>query len=89
MRDVVQSRQFKKDLKKINLSGKYHFKDLKDILDFLRYDFPLAKKYRDHALVGEWQGFRECHVKPDWLLIYEKPEGLLILARTGSYSELF
>lgn len=44
---------------------------------------------RDHGLSGNWTGFRECHVKPDLLLIYEKPEGVLRLVRLGSHSELF
>ena len=49
----------------------------------------LDEKYRDHALVGNWQDCRECHIKPDWLLIYQLKENELILVRTGSHSDLF
>ncbi|MCH8541209.1 MAG: type II toxin-antitoxin system YafQ family toxin [Opitutales bacterium] len=49
----------------------------------------LAEKYRDHALIGNYQGCRECHVSPDWLLIYQTTETELILVRTGSHSVLF
>jgi len=51
----------------------------------------LASSFRDHALTGNWHGYRECHIRPDWLLVYriEKGELLLVLARTGSHSDLF
>jgi len=59
------------------------------VLTALATDRPLAKKYRDHLLVGEWMGYRECHLKPDLLLIYKKPDDkTLRLARLGSHSEL-
>lgn len=47
------------------------------------------KKYRDHALIGNWQDCRECRIKPDWLLIYQLKENELVLVRTGSHSDLF
>ena len=50
---------------------------------------PLDEQYRDHVLVGNWRGFRECHIQPDWLLIYRVEGNELQLARTGSHSELF
>ena len=49
----------------------------------------LPKKYKDHSLIGNWRGHRECHIKPDWLLIYRIQEQELNLERTGSHSELF
>jgi mRNA interferase YafQ len=49
----------------------------------------LDARYRDHALVGSWQGSRDCHIEPDWLLIYRKETEQLFLERTGSHSELF
>lgn len=59
------------------------------MLRSLAGDAPLAGKYRDHPLSGEWQGFRDCHVKPDLVLIYEKPDPeTLRLVRLGSHSEL-
>ncbi len=71
-----------------------HSKDvgslLPEILKLLFVDEPLPEKNRDHALSGDWSGYRECHVKPDLLLIYRKPDAdTLRLARLGSHSELF
>ena len=71
-----------------------HSKDvgslLPEILKLLLVDQPLPEKNRDHALSGDWTGYRECHVKPDLLLIYRKPDAdTLRLARLGSHSELF
>ena len=71
-----------------------HSKDvgslLPEILKLLLVDEPLPVKNRDHALSGDWAGYRECHVKPDLLLIYRKPDAdTLRLARLGSPSELF
>lgn len=52
-------------------------------------DQPLAEKYRDHALMGDWKDFRDCHIKPDLVLIYRKPDdAVLQLVRLGSHSEL-
>ena len=64
---------------------------LEDVLETLLQERPLAKKHRDHALVGNYTGFRECHILPDWLLIYQIDSGLLILvaSRTGTHSDLF
>jgi mRNA interferase YafQ len=91
MREIVRTTQFKRDFKKVSRSGRYAVSDFLEVVDMLARDVPLPIKYCDHALSGEWSGFRECHIKPDWLLIYEKPKGklVLILARTGSHSELF
>ena len=91
MREIVRTTQFKRDLKKISRSGRYKVEDFLNIVDMLVRDIPLPRENCDHPLSGEWKGFRECHIKPDWLLIYEKPKGklILILARTGSHSELF
>ena len=59
------------------------------MLEKLVNDTPLPFRYRDHALTGEWQDFRDCHIKPDLLLIYRKSgQNLLELARLGSHSEL-
>lgn len=71
-----------------------HSKDvgllLPEILKLLLVDEPLPENNRDHALSGDWTGYRECHVKPDLLLIYRKPDAnTLRLARLGSHSELF
>lgn len=62
-----------------------------EIIENLANNIPLAEKHRDHALVGNFRGTRECHIEPDWLLIYEKDDNelVLILTRTGTHSDLF
>lgn len=85
------SSQFKKDLKKIKRQRKDKEK-LNVVVSILQNEQPLPTKYRDHELIGNWKGYRECHVAPDWLLIYRVFNGsvrLLRLARTGSHIELF
>lgn len=85
------STQFKRDLKKIKKQGKDKTK-LDDIVLKLQKEEDLESKYRDHDLTGNWKGYRECHITPDWLLIYKIYQDsvrLLRLARTGSHSDLF
>jgi mRNA interferase YafQ len=62
---------------------------LKKVLESLVKDEKLSQKYRDHVLVGQYKGTRECHIEPDWLLIYELAESEVVLIRTGSHSDLF
>ena len=64
---------------------------LDDVVDKLRQGIPLEEKYKDHGLSGKYEGFRECHIKPDWLLIYliENDILTLTLVDTGSHSDLF
>ena len=59
------------------------------IVEMLSMDKPLLKKHWDHSLIGEWYGYRECHIKPDLLLLYKKYDDVLVLARMGSHSDLF
>lgn len=92
MRTIERATAFKRDFKREKLSGRYKNLDnlLVEILTLLANDIPLLERYNDHSLIGNWQGFRECHLKPDLLLIYEKPDiNRLVLARLGSHSELF
>ena len=89
MREIFQQHQFKKDVKKIKKSGRYRLKDLFAVVEILASDRQLQPKNWDHSLSGDWQDFRECHIHPDWLLIYRLEPGRLILVRTGSDSELF
>jgi mRNA interferase YafQ len=65
------------------------FNIFKQILAQLVRDIPLAEKYCDHKLIGEFKGKRECHLAPDWLLIYESDQDSLTLVRMGSHAELF
>lgn len=87
---VKPTTQFKKDYK---LAVKRGLKIdlLKDIIAALAMGEKLPEKNRDHALTGNWVGHRECHILPDWLLIYRIEEEVLVLtlARTGSHSDLF
>jgi len=88
MLSIRDKRQFRKDYKKLRSSGK-SLSRLAEVIDALAAGEPLPERCRDHALVGNYAGCRECHVSPDWLLIYQTTETELILMRTGSHSELF
>ena len=90
MREIVLSNRFKKDLKLIIKRG-YDLNLLDTVVEKLANDIPLEEKYRDHGLTGNYAGFRECHVLPDWLLIYrvDDTELILFLSRTGTHSDLF
>ncbi len=92
MRTIERSTAFKRDFKR-EAKGQYRSSlnsELGPVLSALLNDAPLAAKYRDHELAGDWVGYRECHIKPDLLLIYRKvDETMLRLARLGSHSELF
>lgn len=93
MRAIERSSAFKRDFKKVKATPR-HAKDveqlLSELLMLLVTDEPLPDANRDHSLIGDWIGYRECHIKPDLLLIYKKPDAdTLRLARIGSHSELF
>ena len=85
-REVVVSTAFKKDLKK--LRGKDTGR-LKELIGLLADGLPIPAGYRDHALTGQWKGYRDAHIDPDWLLIYRADADTVYLARTGSHSEIF
>ncbi len=89
MRELKVTKQFKKDIKIAKARGKSMAK-LASVIDKLQVDEPLDSRYRDHALIGDWQPKRECHIEPDWLLIYDVSQpDLLTLVRTGTHSDLF
>jgi mRNA interferase YafQ len=88
MLNPVRSSQFKKDLKKAKRQGK-DLNLLQSVVITLANEEPLEKHFRDHELTGNWRSYSECHVKPDWLLIYKVDGENLKLARLGSHSELF
>ena len=85
---IQRQNQFKRDVKRLKKQNK-DFAKLKNILASLIIGKPLEKKYKDHPLSGKWKGCRECHIEPDWLLIYKPEPETLWLVRTGSHSELF
>ena len=80
--------QFKRDYKRIQKQNKDLAK-LRVVIDILAAGNELDQKYKDHPLFGEWKGYRDCHIEPDWLLIYKRTIDTLTLQRTGSHSELF
>lgn len=82
--------QFKKDLKLAKKRG-LTIQKLELVLQMLLEEKTLNLKYRDHALTGNYIGFRECHIEPDWLMVYMVDHGELILtaSRTGTHSDLF
>ncbi|ODS30359.1 MAG: mRNA interferase YafQ [Candidatus Scalindua rubra] len=84
----IYTRQFAKDLKKMQKPGKSP-KKIKNIMDDLVNEIPLDVKHRDHKLIGYYKGRRECHVEADWLLIYKATEKEIIFERTGTHSDLF
>lgn len=90
MLKIVPSNQFKKDLK-LAIKRKANIKELENVVDTLAKGLKLDKKYKDLELKGSYKSFRECHINPDWLLIYkiEKNELELFLFRTGSHADLF
>lgn len=91
MRTIEHTSQFKRDYKRES-KGQHRSilgKDFREILATLADDQPLAENYRDHALSGEWKDHRDCHIKPDLVLIYRKPDAdRLQLVRLGSHSKL-
>lgn len=91
MRTISKAARFKRDFKRESKGERRAILStgLLDVITSLLKDIPLSEKYKDHALVGNWAGARECHVLPDLLLIYEKVgKDELWLRRLGSHSEL-
>lgn len=88
--DIQISTRFKKDYKLIKKRG-YDTGLLKVVIEMLANGVSLPEKYKDHSLTGDYSGFRECHILPDWLLIYKIERNRLILGltHTGSHSDLF
>ncbi len=88
--EVKYTSQFKKDLKLAKKQSK-NLDELFDVVDKLANDIALDSKYRDHNLYGEYASYRECHIEPDWLLVYKKNNGIMVLLlyRLGSHSDLF
>jgi mRNA interferase YafQ len=88
MKKISRTNKFKKDVKKMKKRGK-SFDVFKQVIQQLAQGEPLDEKFRDHKLIGNYVGTRECHIEPDWLLIYEVHDEELILIRTGTHSDLF
>lgn len=88
MLQVERTTRFKKDVKLMIRRGK-KMEKLRDIVEQLAQQRPLALRHCDHALTGNFNYARECHIEPDWLLIYTPLPDLIRLERTGSHSDLF
>lgn len=88
--EIIPSNQFKKDLKLAQKRG-YDLKKIHLVITMLANGDILDAKYKDHLLTGNYGGYRECHIQPDWLLIYQIDGDhlLLFLSRTGTHSDLF
>lgn len=86
--NIHYTTQFKKDYKRIKRQNKKTEK-LENVIKLLLSGRELEPQYKDHPLIGKWKGHRDCHVEPDWLLIYRITADDLYLERTGSHAELF
>ena len=90
MRDVSRTTRFKRDYKREKKTDPSLDEDFIAVLELLATDAALPDRLRDHSLAGKWKGHRDCHIKPDLVLIYSKPnDDELILTRLGSHSEVF
>jgi mRNA interferase YafQ len=94
MREVIYKNAFNKQLKRMKARGKDMDK-MKKAIAILANDLPIPKSYKDHPLSNNFSGFRDIHIEPDWLLIYQKidsvefPEGKLYLELTGTHPDIF
>jgi len=86
--NLSQTAQFKKDVKRQLRQGKDQAK-LIEVVQVLLAGCDLPLKHRDHPLKGEWKGRRDCHIEPDWILIYRISKDELLLERTGTHCDLF
>jgi len=88
--DIIRTAQFKRDYKAIQKRN-YDVTILMEVVRVIANGEELPEKYKDHTLTGNWAGYRECHIQPDWLLIYriEDDNLILVLSRTGNHSDLF
>jgi mRNA interferase YafQ len=88
MRTPVHTGQFRRDIRRAQRRGKDMSK-LREVLSLLIAAAPLPPRLNDHPLAGDWGGYRDCHIEPDWLLLYKIDGNDLILARTGTHADLF
>ncbi len=88
MKLIQRTSQFKQDVRRMEKRGK-DLSQIKRVLEALVNGLELPAQLHDHVLVGQYKGTRECHLEPDWLLIYEATASEVVLIRTGSHSDLF
>lgn len=88
MRNPIQGGQFKRDVK-LNKSRGKDMSKLRDVMSLLIEEKPLLREYNDHPLKGNWKHHRDCHIEPDWLLIYKIDGDDLYFVRTGTHADIF
>ena len=92
-RKIITSSKYKKELKAALKNKTFHVEVLTEVVEKLRQDVPLEPKYKDHPLKGYYEGYRDCHIHPDWILVYDKTDTnelkILELIRLNSHSKLF
>ncbi|EKE13303.1 MAG: Toxin-antitoxin system, toxin component, RelE family [uncultured bacterium] len=88
IKDRYYPSAFRKDYKRIKAQGK-DVQKLAELMDRLQNEETLEPKYKDHELKQNWKGYRECHVSPDWLLVYKIDRDTIFFVRTGSHSDIF
>ena len=88
MKQVSQTKQFFRDVKRLRKRGK-DLDKLREVVRLLAEDTPLPANYRDHPLIGPWLPSRDCHIESDWILIYTADRDSLRLERTGTHNDLF
>lgn len=88
---ISRSKNFEKSLRRVLSGGKVQIGDIENVIMLLAQSRKMPPKYKDHALLGEWKGYRECHIKPDLLLIYQIHQDILVLVLIdiGSHAQLF
>jgi len=86
--NIFYTTQFKKDYKRVTRQNK-DIQELRIVIEKLSKKALPEPKYKDHPLSGKWKGHRDCHIEPDWILIYRLTDDVLTLERTGSHAELF
>jgi mRNA interferase YafQ len=92
MLTVKLDKRFKKDIQRDKKSGKFtddDFNELKKVMTNLIDEIELDKKYLDHKLIGDFKGFKECHLKPNWLLVYKTDNQDIKFARLGTHQQIF
>lgn len=87
---IIETKRYRKDLKRIYKRG-FRISKLDEVINMLAAGEVLSDRFHAHKLTGDYAGYEECHIKPDWLLIYKKEKDalILLLTRTGSHSDLF
>jgi mRNA interferase YafQ len=88
MLSQTTTNKFDRDVIKQVKRGK-NIEKLIDVMTLITQEMPLAKRHRDHPLAGHWAGYRDCHVEPDWVLIYKIDGSEVLFARTGTHTDLF